>query len=97
MPGTFIQFQSVPCSTPGFSLCGFRLRWQLWARLPDVVGGDVVCDAQLSVMEREEVGNIPSAGTRFQWVMKNAFVPYNIKLYVALDFTRFDYRVRRIA
>ena len=39
--GTFIQFQSVPCSTPGFSLCGFRLRWQLWARLPAVGGGVV--------------------------------------------------------
>ena len=26
--------------------------------------------------------------------MKNAFIPYNIKLYVALHSSRFDYRVR---
>ena len=33
-------------------------------------------------------------GTRFHCVMKNAFIPYNIKLYVALHSSRFDYRVR---
>ena len=52
--GTFHQFQSVPCSTPGFSLCGFQLCWRLWARLPADMDGAVACDAQLAVMGREE-------------------------------------------
>ena len=37
-------------------MCGLRLRWQLWARLPIDMEGAVACDSRLSVMEREEGG-----------------------------------------
>ena len=40
----FKSIQSVPCSTPVFSVCGFRLWWNVSARKPECAG-EVVVDA----------------------------------------------------
>ena len=45
--GTFKSIQSVPCSTPVFSVCGFRLWWTVSAREPMRGGDGVMCDARL--------------------------------------------------
>ena len=45
--GTFNSIHSVPCSTPVFSLCGFRLWWQVGACEPTRGSGVVECEAWL--------------------------------------------------
>ena len=52
--GTFKSIQSVPCSTPVFSVCGFRLWWNVSARKPACEGDEIECDARLMVSRAED-------------------------------------------
>lgn len=54
--GTFKSIQSVPCSTPVFSVCGFRLWWNVSARKPACEGDEIECDARLMVSRAEDEG-----------------------------------------